>query len=366
MSTKYNKNANYSQAYRLSDGTDEPQGMLEPIQGYESFPLVSLEEAIKPLISIVPGVQDMVKTVRVYCENLKVNLLSIDESASIMIYTQEHYPKEESFYHIFNHILRGENRQKLKPWFPYLRLFMTSLSKLPTQHRFLYRGVKRDLSARYLQGKTFVWWGFSSCTTSIKTLEDEAFLGKTGTRTCFTIDCRSGKDIKSYSMYPKEDEVLLPAGLHFQVTSCLDTGNGLHLIQLKEIEPPVPTASLPSVMAKKGIPSYQNPKLEQVLIRYQNQPIMALSGKQITDQDMDIVVKYVINNKQCTELNFMGNEIASKGASILANAVRDNTSLVKLDISNNRIADMGVRSLANVINSSALTTLNLEENSITD
>ncbi|CAM4759515.1 unnamed protein product [Rotaria magnacalcarata] len=55
-----------------------------------------------------------------------------------------------------------------------------------------------------------------------------------------------------------EDEVLLLPARQFQVTSCLDSGNGLHIVQLKEIKPqynllePVPVPNL-SVQPKKSL-----------------------------------------------------------------------------------------------------------------
>ena len=68
----------------------------------------------------------------------------------------------------------------------------------------------------------------------------KAFFGKTGTRTLFQIECSTGKDVKKHSFIQKEDEILLLPARQFKVTSCLDSGNDLHIIQLKEIEPKYP------------------------------------------------------------------------------------------------------------------------------
>ena len=61
------------------------------------------------------------------------------------------------------------------------------------KHRILYRGIKIDLSGEYQKDKTFVWWAFSSSTSSIEVLEQ--FLGQNGSRTIFNIECDSAKDI---------------------------------------------------------------------------------------------------------------------------------------------------------------------------
>lgn len=232
--------------HRFSDIVAEPQRMLLPIQGFETMALVSLEEAIAPLISLIPDVEQMVWICKQNCIHPKDGL-SGDESASIMLYTMEWQPYEKSFYVIFNAALRAANRDELKLWFLYLRLVVNALEKLPITCPVVYRGIKLDLSSEYCRGNTVVWWGFSSCTLSIDTLNNERFLGKSGIRTLFSIECNSGKNIRSHSYYAEEDEVLLLPGRQFEVIGCLDQGNGLHIIQLRETKPKFPLIKLPSL-----------------------------------------------------------------------------------------------------------------------
>jgi hypothetical protein len=232
---------------RFMDLAAEPRRMLAPIRGYEKMPLVTLDEAVNPIVSYVPEVKRMVWTVKQNCAS-PADGLTTDQSASIMLYSFEWTPREDSFYIVFNKVLRAEDRNKLKPWFLYLKLLVTSLSKLPSNHRTVYRGVKQDLHHLYPEGSICVWWAFSSCTSSVKVLQSEEFLGKTGSRTMFNIECHSSKDIRRHSFYSTENEVLLLAGRQFQVDSCLDSGNGLHIVQLKEIEPPFPLLEPVSVL----------------------------------------------------------------------------------------------------------------------
>jgi len=231
--------------HRFSDIVAEPQRMLLPIQGFESMSLVSLEEAVKPLVSVVPDVEQMVWIAKQNCSHPKDGLTS-DESASIMIYTMEWEPYEKSFYVILNTALRGVNREAVKPWFSYLRLVINALQKLPATDHVVYRGVKTDLTAQYRRGDTIVWWGFSSCALSLETLMNERFLGQSGIRTLFSIECESGKNIRSHSYYAEEDEVLLLPARQFEVIGCLDQGNGLQIVQLKETKPKFPLIKLPS------------------------------------------------------------------------------------------------------------------------
>ena len=71
----------------MSDIVQEPERMLMPIRGYEKMPLVSLEEAVAPLVSILPEVQDYVYFAKQQCKPVPADGLTRDESASIILYT---------------------------------------------------------------------------------------------------------------------------------------------------------------------------------------------------------------------------------------------------------------------------------------
>ncbi|CAF1287412.1 unnamed protein product [Rotaria sp. Silwood1] len=241
---------------RFSDIAGEPCRMLMPIQGYEKKPLVTLEEAVEPVVSYVPDVKRMAYIAKMKCAELSPGKLPINQAASITLYSMEWEPQEECLYYVLNQTLRNENRQKVKPWFLFLRLILTALAQLPSTVSNVYRGIKRDMRKEYPQGKTFVWWGFSSCTSKISVLQNKQFLGTTGPRTFFTIECDSGKDIQKYSSFKTEHEILLPAARQFKVEACLSQGKDLYLIQLKEIQPPFPLIELvPITPPKKILPA---------------------------------------------------------------------------------------------------------------
>lgn len=252
MASKFTDESN--RTLRFSDANEEPRRRLPPIKGYEDMPLVSLEEAIIPLIQFVPEIEHMVWTVKDNYDAPK-NELTSDELASIKLYSMDWEPSQKSFYAILNKTLRAENRQQLKHWFLYLRLFLTALAKIPSSRRVVFRGVKKDLRAEYPEGSRLIWWGFSSCTASMKVLENDQFLGKKGVRTLFTIDCNTGKDIRKYSCYQAEDEILLFPGRQFQVVSCLDSGNDLYMIHLQEVEAPFPLLASVSLPTSSIAPS---------------------------------------------------------------------------------------------------------------
>jgi len=63
----------------------------------------------------------------------------------------------ENLYAKLNRELRGINRQELKPWFRYLKLFLTALFKLPAVEGVVWRGVRGDLSSQYLTTNEQAW-----------------------------------------------------------------------------------------------------------------------------------------------------------------------------------------------------------------
>jgi hypothetical protein len=244
MASKYPDKDHSTPTQRFADVSEEPCRMLRPIQGYDKMPLVSLEEAVESLAKYVPDVKRMAYIAKAKCQESPTDVMSIDESASIMLYCLEWEPTEQCFYLALNTALRTEDRNILKPWFLYLRLIMGALIQLPWTDHLVFRGVKRDMRAEYRAGETIEWWGFSSCTGTMSALENEQFLGSSGLRTLFTIQCRNAIDIGPYSCFKKENEILLPPARQFQVISCLSQGPDLHMIHLKEIDPPFPLIDL--------------------------------------------------------------------------------------------------------------------------
>ncbi|CAF4258006.1 unnamed protein product, partial [Rotaria sordida] len=119
-----------------------------------------------------------------------------------------------SLYLLLNQSLRSKNREELKPWFSFLKLFLTGLYKLQSKSGIVWRGVRGiDLSSKYKTGTKFTWWEVSSCTTYIEVLESDQFLGKHGQRTLFSIECINGKSIVAHSYFKNaEKEIVLIPG----------------------------------------------------------------------------------------------------------------------------------------------------------
>jgi len=174
------------------------------------------------------------------------NGLTRDESASIRIYTMEWTNRGSSLYFILNKTLNTKDQKNLRPWFKYLKLFLTALVKIqcaPAQT--VWRGVRADVSGDFRSGTEVIWWAFSSCTTTLPVLQSNAYLGNTGPRTLFSIEVFNGRNVCAHSQFGKEDEMLLLPGTLMEVQSQLIQESGLHIIHLKQkipnetlLEPP--------------------------------------------------------------------------------------------------------------------------------
>ncbi|CAF3813281.1 unnamed protein product, partial [Rotaria sp. Silwood1] len=153
----------------------EPLQFLKAIKGYEKEPIVSLEQVCEPLHGILDELNENIQIAKMNCTRPSDGLTQ-DESAAIHIYTMEWDESESSLYAKLNRILRAPERRLLKPWFRYLKLFLTALYKLPSVDCQLWRGVKEDLSHLYPKGEFRIWWSFSSCTTALDVLQRPNFI----------------------------------------------------------------------------------------------------------------------------------------------------------------------------------------------
>jgi hypothetical protein len=232
---------------RFLDAGEERLNILVPLRGYASQPLVSLRESVVRLRTLLDDLDSRVYTALARSRNPRDNLTQ-DESAAIVLYTIEWDPDHPSLFSLLNQTLRLEDRSRLRDWFWYLKLFLTALFKLPSIHCIVWRGVRGDLHSDYVRGDRVTWWAFSSCTTSISALLNNQYLGTSGPRTLFLIECLNGKQIRHHSYFETEDEILLLPCTHFEIIDQLSTGNNMHIIHLREIPPPHVLLEVPSVI----------------------------------------------------------------------------------------------------------------------
>ncbi|CAF1527375.1 unnamed protein product [Adineta steineri] len=198
-----------------------------PISGYKDRALKSLEEAVKSIVPFVDKVVQYVEEAKQKCK--KNTKLTTNESASIYLYTMI-----TPFYEKFNEALRDENPPAVVPWFDFLKLFTTALSKLPSRPTTVWRGVANISGSDYYENDIFTWWGVSSC--SLDANVGAFFIGEKGILFC--INTINGKDISDYSSAVDgeawEKEIVLMPGTRLCVKSRTLNDKGLDVVHLEE------------------------------------------------------------------------------------------------------------------------------------
>jgi hypothetical protein len=126
MATSVNINHRLLESVR-----DEPKKMLLPISGYEKEDVKSLEDACEPIKDLFDQKLNQYITIAKMNSMYPEDGLTPDESACIHLYTIEWDVHDKSLYMVLNRALRAADRNKLKPWFKYLKLFFTAFFKLP-------------------------------------------------------------------------------------------------------------------------------------------------------------------------------------------------------------------------------------------
>ncbi|CAF0901442.1 unnamed protein product [Adineta steineri] len=309
----------------LLDSVHETKQNFQPIYCYEQEPLVSLEEACQPL-------ENMLGTeLSLYINVAKLNSkepkqgLTQDESASIYLYTMEWNQSQNSLY------------------YKYLKLLFTALFKLPyTEQHTVWRGVAKDVSEHYREGDELTWRSLTSATSSIDVLQSPMYLDREKVQTIFVIETKHGKSIQAHSHLVNDNEILLLPGIVLKVIGSSTKTDGIHIIHLRDVE------SFDSLILNPipQLNQYRNPRLEEVIRASETRSKLSLESMNLNDQDMEIVVKLGIVEKQCMILNLTDNAITSVGTSILSQVFLDNQTFKSLILDRNRILDAGVEFIA--------------------
>jgi hypothetical protein len=240
---------------RLQEVIAEVREVLSAITGVGATPLLPFTDAVKPLAGAIVGIEHYFKRSQQYAEAQAAQAgasggaassagaggpgtraegvggsgagLTPDEIAAVYLYTTE-----SPFYRKLNAALRAPDRNETAPWFGYLRLLLTAMTRLQTYDGSLYRGVAADLRKHYPKGEIITWWGVSSCTA--KRSVATSFLGSKGKRTLFEVRAARAVSIRRYSAFTGEDEYLLAPGTQLIVSDVKAEKDGLCTVQLAE------------------------------------------------------------------------------------------------------------------------------------
>jgi hypothetical protein len=211
---------------------------LDPIVGYAQEPLLPLSKACSPLANILHNLSFYVQMAIDETPEQPPDGLTIDESAAIRLYTIEWESPHRSLYSMLNRTLKKDNRENPRPYFKYMKLFLSALAKLPcVPPSTVWRGVTKNASAEFPPGTSVTWWAFSSCTTALTVLENNMYLGTVGNRTLFSVEAINGRSVRAHSYFVTEDEILLLPGTHMIVQSQFSPAPDLHIIHLKQVIP---------------------------------------------------------------------------------------------------------------------------------
>ena len=149
-------------------------------------------------------------------------------------------------YRPLNRALWSKERGAVKPFWGYIRLLQHALFKVPKcDAGAIYRGIKEPyepiteaaMLAKATEsggtGEPEIWWGFSSCSTNQQPVMN--FLGKEGVRVLYTVEGgSSARDVRKYSAFAYEAEVLMPFGSAFTVVTASSPAPDLLLVTLRQ------------------------------------------------------------------------------------------------------------------------------------
>ena len=206
-------------ANRALDAIHEDGEGRNPLQGMfpKDRPVPSLETALAevgkkyPHLDPTSGVT--VRTARKKAKKMVdggvdvVAKMSADEVASVIIYTMEGEPRDESLYFLMNKALRSLDRSGVRVWSDFIWLLLNAMRKIPppTETR-VYRGLKfgddyRGKKPTLAVGREQTWAAFSSTATKADVMQ--TFLGMEGERVLYDIELiePTARDVRAFSMY---------------------------------------------------------------------------------------------------------------------------------------------------------------------
>ncbi len=220
---------------RLQGARDETSVAMPALEGVMATPRVDFAAALRAAERAVSGLAGAMEAARAYARQSVAAKRSLgldeDEAAAVHVYTMA-----SAFYKQLNAALRDPDRSRAKPFYPFLRLFLEAVARLPGTDAPLFRGVGADLHAQYPNGGEVTWWGVSSCTP--KRSVATGFLGSSGARTLFEVRPRAAVCIQKLSAFASEEEYIIAPGARLAVRSVSVAKDKLCTVVLDELDAP--------------------------------------------------------------------------------------------------------------------------------
>jgi hypothetical protein len=203
-------------------GAADPRRNFVP-QGFKVT--LAVPDAIRPFGHSDSHISQIMEAGRVKAST-SLTPLTHDHAAALYAYTEEESP----LYRTLNDTMRTPHTpstptdDKLKLYADYIVHAQSALGSLPTHVGKVFRGMNVLLNRNiYAPGNQITWQAFSSSTKNqTKTINFVNLLsGRKLSGSLFVIDSITGKDIRHFSAYPSEEEVLFPPNSQFKVEKIL-------------------------------------------------------------------------------------------------------------------------------------------------
>jgi len=208
-----------------------PTLLLDP----NKVPLQSFQKTMEPL-HFIDDLQHHISRAEnfatKYCQEHSRDL-SFDSVAALHMYTLESQPRETSLYFRMNSVLQSQDREAAEAFMPFIKLLMHSLILLPPFIGTVWRAINLDVTTEYIKNQEVVFSAFTSCATDLSAIGN-FFDGKKA-RTLINIQGSHGHDIRNYSAFSKESEILFFPNSRFKVVDVLKAGELLYIVQLVEL-----------------------------------------------------------------------------------------------------------------------------------
>eukprot|EP01047_Picozoa_sp_COSAG01_P042531 COSAG01_NODE_3720_length_5764_cov_13.900618_2_plen_364_part_00 len=238
------------QSSRMSVDDEESISSIPTTKWHDLVPQLSCLDdlcANERIKLCVPNIEQIVSDVRSKVEDLKWEPMPVkleeSEAAAIVAYTHDQNlsTKDGNLYFELNKMLRQRGAQEraslLKIWGTFICYMMRGLKSLPDFEGECWRGYNHGTAAQitgqYKLGRPIQWGAFTSVTTSKAAAKQFAL----GTKILFKIMVTSGRDIKAWSFFANEGEILLSPNHRFTVSSKpREEADGYTIIDLVQVD----------------------------------------------------------------------------------------------------------------------------------
>jgi len=194
--------------------------------------LIAVMSSNTRIMTLVPDFWEQVNAARLHLMTLTLDVALPNASAlAILLYTcQSNLYKQLNvdLRQVASEAVPATRSLLVDTWRPFMRSFLVGLTHMPTHRDEIWRGLPHphsQFAEQYTPGTKVRWNGFTSCATSpFKAWLFAVRISTTETAgipdvTLFCCSSVVAHCLAAVSMYPAEEEVVVPCGSEFAVVS---------------------------------------------------------------------------------------------------------------------------------------------------